>query len=248
MKKLTTEEFIKRAKKVHGDKYDYTQTIYRDARTEVEIICPKHGIFRQNPMGHLSGLNCWDCSYEHRKKPIYGKGINDLDDPVKVNGKMTLLYSNWFRMFQRCYGKIHSSAYEKCDVCDEWLYLSNFKEWFCEHYKEGWCLDKDILSGDKKIYSPQTCCFVPTEINVMFTTKSLKSQIHYDKTYKHYLAKVNRGDDKPFVQFFNTEEEAFAAYKREKELRIRELAEKWKGQIESRVYNAMVKYEVTPLF
>ena len=62
------------------------------------------------------------------------------------------------------------------------------------------------------------------------------------------MVKVNRGNDKPFIQFFNTKEESFAAYKREKELRIRELAEKWKGQIESRVYDAMVKYEVTPPF
>ena len=69
----------------------------------------------------------------------------------------------------------------------------------------------------------------------MFTTKSLKSEIYYNKTYKHYMVKV-------------TKEESFAAYKREKELRIRELAEKWKGQIESRVYDAMVKYEVTPPF
>lgn len=244
MRKLTTEEFIAKAKEVHGDLYDYSQTTYVNSRIKVGIICHKHGLFWQNPIGHLTGCKCEKCSYEQRKKLIYGKGVNDSEEPVKVDGKMTVLYSDWFRMLQRCYGKIHSKAYENCDVCEEWLSLSNFKKWYDTHYVKGWCLDKDILSGDNKIYSPQTCCYVPTEINTIFTSKSLNSTIHYDKRYKHYLAKVNNGKNDCYVQFFKTQEEAFAAYKREKESRIKMLAEKWKGKIEDRVYDALMKYEV----
>ena len=44
-KRLTTKEFIDRAIKVHGDKYDYSQTIYINAKTKVKIKCKKHGIF-----------------------------------------------------------------------------------------------------------------------------------------------------------------------------------------------------------
>lgn len=244
MKKFTTGEFIAKAKEVHGDLYDYSQTVYVNSRTKVSIICKKHGLFWQNPLGHLAGYKCEKCSYEQRKGLIYGKGINDLNEPVKVNGKMTNLYSNWFRMLQRCYGKIHSSAYEQCEVCDEWLRISNFKRWYETHYVEGWYLDKDILSNDKKIYSPQTCCYVPVEINVLFTTKSLASIIPYNKRYKHYLAKVSNGGDDSYVQFFKTREEALEAYKVEKELRIKGLANKWKGVIEDRVYDAMMRYKV----
>ena len=59
--KLTTEQFIERAKKVHGDKYDYSKVDYINAKTEVCIICPIHGEFWQKPDKHLCGHNCPKC-------------------------------------------------------------------------------------------------------------------------------------------------------------------------------------------
>ncbi len=62
-KRITTEEFIRQAKEVHGDKYDYSQSKYFDALTDVRIICPKHGIFwatKSNHVGRKSG--CAYCS------------------------------------------------------------------------------------------------------------------------------------------------------------------------------------------
>lgn len=53
-----------------------------------------------------------------------------------------------------------------------WKYLSNFKKWYDEHYVEGWHLDKDILMQGNKFYSPETCCFVPFEINVLFRRRT----------------------------------------------------------------------------
>lgn len=52
--KLTTEEFIKRARAAHGDRYDYSKSVYKGAHTKVEIICKTHGSFFQNPSGHAS--------------------------------------------------------------------------------------------------------------------------------------------------------------------------------------------------
>jgi very-short-patch-repair endonuclease len=60
-KKLTTEEFIKRAKEVHGDKYDYSLVDYKNMDTKVKIICPIHGVFEQLPYDHLNGCNCTFC-------------------------------------------------------------------------------------------------------------------------------------------------------------------------------------------
>jgi hypothetical protein len=62
MKRLTTEQFIEKAKAVHGDKYDYSLVDYRNAKTKVKIICPEHGSFEQTPNNHLSGNNCPKCS------------------------------------------------------------------------------------------------------------------------------------------------------------------------------------------
>ena len=62
-KRLTTEEFILKAKKVHGDKYDYSKVEYgKDNDTKVCIICPIHGEFWQTPINHFKGKNCIKCS------------------------------------------------------------------------------------------------------------------------------------------------------------------------------------------
>jgi len=61
---LTTEEFIERAKKIHGDKYDYSKVDYIGNKTEITIICPKHGEFNQIPNSHLNGKNCRECAKE----------------------------------------------------------------------------------------------------------------------------------------------------------------------------------------
>ena len=58
----TTENFIKKAHKVHGDKYDYSKVHYVNAITKVTIRCPEHGEFEQAPSKHLSGHNCPKCS------------------------------------------------------------------------------------------------------------------------------------------------------------------------------------------
>ena len=61
--KKTTEKFIEDAKKIHGDKYDYSKVEYKNNRTKVCIICPIHGEFWQTPKEHLKGSGCLECSY-----------------------------------------------------------------------------------------------------------------------------------------------------------------------------------------
>ena len=60
--RLTSEQFIEKARKVHGDKYDYSKVEYINARTKVCIICPEHGEFWQKPNDHLSGQGCPFCA------------------------------------------------------------------------------------------------------------------------------------------------------------------------------------------
>lgn len=57
-----TEEWIKAAREIHGDKYDYSQVYFINAKTPVTIICPKHGSFQQVPSEHLSGKGCKFCA------------------------------------------------------------------------------------------------------------------------------------------------------------------------------------------
>ena len=65
------EEFIEKAKKVHGYKYDYSKVKYKKAKTDVCIICPEHGLFSQNPDNHLQGKGCDECgkiSSSHKQR------------------------------------------------------------------------------------------------------------------------------------------------------------------------------------
>ena len=66
--KKTTEDFVKEAKQVHGDKYDYSKTEYVNSQTKVCIICPEHGEFWQFPNGHINGHGCPKCGRIKRDK------------------------------------------------------------------------------------------------------------------------------------------------------------------------------------
>ena len=62
MKKLTTEIFIQHAQKIHGNKYNYSKSIYVNGNIKMEIICPIHGSFWQKSWSHISGRGCPICN------------------------------------------------------------------------------------------------------------------------------------------------------------------------------------------
>ena len=70
MKKLTNEEFIKKAKEIHGNEYNYLKTNYVNANTKVCIICHKHGEFWQKPSKHLLGQGCKECGKNKISKAV----------------------------------------------------------------------------------------------------------------------------------------------------------------------------------
>ena len=85
-KRLTTSEFIERARKVHGDKYDYSKVEYIDASTKVCIICPKHGDFWQVPSSHLNGIGCKTCSYEKNAAKRTKTTEEFIKEAIRVHG------------------------------------------------------------------------------------------------------------------------------------------------------------------
>jgi rubrerythrin len=83
-KKLTTEEFITKAKMVHGDKYDYSNTEYINSRDKVIIVCKKHGKFMQSPHSHLNGCGCPVC----RKDKLSAKFSSTKDEFIEQARKI----------------------------------------------------------------------------------------------------------------------------------------------------------------
>lgn len=67
-KRLSNEEWVENAKKIHGDKYDYSITMYKTARTKLKIICPIHGVQEMLPHHHLKGHGCGKCGRKEINK------------------------------------------------------------------------------------------------------------------------------------------------------------------------------------
>ena len=181
---------------------------------------------------------------------FHGKAESVADD----SGKQLKEYVYWYGMLARCYGKRELAAYKDCIVSEEFHDFSYFQTWFHEQigrYEKDFQLDKDILSPDCKIYAEDTCVLVPSEINLFFV-KTNNKKLHgnypigvtYDNVYKRFTAVYGGCGGESHVSYHNNEWSALLAYKRAKESRARELAEKWRGRIDDRVYDKLITYKV----
>ena len=169
--------------------------------------------------------------------------------PTKVDGVRIPAYEIWRHMVIRCgyLGKDSNPNYINVKVSDDWLDYSNFYEdvtVMVGYNENDFVLDKDILSTEEKIYSNVTCCFVPSEVNVALTTSKRTRGTYFIGVDFHKKTNRFRSRHRKHLGLFHTEYEAFLAYKSDKEAYLKELANKWKGKIDPRVYEALIKYEV----
>jgi len=173
-------------------------------------------------------------------------GIGDYK--CSINKKKTKQYVSWHSMLVRCYAK-NLPTYTNCSVHPDWHNFQNFAEWFDKNHKEGMDLDKDILSKGNKVYGPDTCTFVPSDVNTLFVKGKRRRGkypigVYYSKVARKFSAMLNKTNIRECLGLFNTAEEAFYAYKEAKEKYIKEVAEKYKSVITIECYNALMNYEV----
>lgn len=165
-KRKTKEEFIKEAKAIHGDKYDYSKVEYKNNKTKVAIICPKHGEFQQTPNDHLHG-GCMKCGNErkhikmartkeefisasnllHNNKYDYSKvDYVNAKTHVKIICHKKDIYGNEHGEFlQTPSNHLQGKGCPMCgDEMDKLLHLSNTKEFIEKAHK---------VHGDKYNYS-----------------------------------------------------------------------------------------------
>ena len=180
---------------------------------------------------------------------IYGKGV--LGEGFKQSESQSYSFQLWKNMLKRCYSEVSfkkSPSYEQCLTSETFNDYQQFKTWCNSQLgfgNTGWELDKDILVKGNKVYSEDTCCFVPKEINLLLVKRDKGRGdyllgVDYHKNRKQFRARCS---DK-HLGWFNTELEAFRAYKQAKEAYIKEVANKWKDQIDPKVYDALIKYKV----
>lgn len=84
--KLTQEQFINKAKDKHNNYYDYTLVNYISATTKVQIICPKHGVFEQQPNNHLFGQRCIKCMGDSVRKARISSTKDFVEKSKKIHG------------------------------------------------------------------------------------------------------------------------------------------------------------------
>ncbi len=190
---------------------------------------------------------------------VYGVGFLGVGrHTAYVNNKASWTYTRWINMLERSYSTgwhAEKPAYIPCTVESHWHNFQNFAEWAEQQVgfeNTGWQVDKDILKHGNKLYSRDTCCFVPNEINSLLIgcVKSSKRGaccigVTYCKSSGKFHAQCSRKDSKlSRVGVFSTEAEAFESYKHNKEIYLKDVANKWKSQIDPRAYEALMNYEV----
>lgn len=200
------------------------------------------------------------CPYE---RTVYGIGyIGEGKYKMSKNGKAVKCYEVWIKILQRCYDDIcHKDrpTYNQCEIYEDWLNYQNFAEWYYKNYYEvdgeRMTLDKDILFKGNKLYSPETCIFVPERINTLFIKCDNKRGnypvgVYYHKRDKKFRAQCSmydlkkRKSQQEQLGYYNTPEEAFKVYKQFKEKYIKKIADEYKDKIPKKLYNAMYRYEI----
>ena len=130
--RLTKEEFIEKARKIHGDKYDYSKTRYINTRTKIIIICPKHGEFLQRPDQHLANHGCPKCGHEReinvddiaKRKNIFLQEAREIHgnkynyskvEYINTDTKVYIICPEHGEFWQTPYRHIHNKV--GCPIC-----------------------------------------------------------------------------------------------------------------------------------
>lgn len=193
-------------------------------------------------------------------KSVYGNGyigegkykVIDLE-----NKKATIQYQYWHDMIKRSFDlklKEKRPSYKDITCCNEWLSFQTFAKWFDENYytvdDERIHLDKDILYKGNKIYSPETCIFVPARINELFTQQpkskyGLPTGVDKLPSGKFRVRIATHGNNlNKHFGVYDVLDEAINSYKINKKDYIITIANLYKDKIPLKLFIAMSKYEV----
>lgn len=193
----------------------------------------------------------------------YGVGYKGVGSyPKQRSTASDPAYSKWRQMLCRCYDEksrsYRSYGAKGIRVCKDWHNFQNYAEWYEKNYVSGYVLDKDILGRDKRIYSPETCTFVPPEINYLVAQRRgvKEGGMAFGVSRKEkpgnkplYVCQVRtvKGET-AYKGSYPTMHEAFMAYKTIKEAHITGVATHYykEGKIPHNVYCALINWNILP--
>lgn len=184
---------------------------------------------------------------------LHGVGIIGML-PSRIEGVLVAQYQLWSSIIQRCYDpkyQIKQPSYKGCVVSDNFKKYEYFYDWCSKQIgfgNEGWQLDKDILGNGEASYHEDHCVFIPQYINILFNNNP-KNRGKYPlgvsvNSSGQLFAYISKWGKHTFLGNFNTEIEAFNAYKTAKESYVKEVAEKYKDQVDHRVYQYLNNFKL----
>lgn len=186
---------------------------------------------------------------------VCGVGFNDRKYPAKVNGKTIKEYNLWCGLLERCYcPKLQKKrpTYIGCLVSENFKSYSYFYDWVQKQVgfsEKGFQLDKDLIFKGNKLYSEETCLFLPSQLNSLLTTcRAVRGSLPVGVSANGKAFQADCSTDKTSLRYlgrFNTPELAFQAYKQAKEAYIKLQAEKWRDFIDPRAYEALIAYTIS---
>lgn len=159
------------------------------------------------------------------------------------------LYIRWAHMLERC-GEYKN--YKDVSVCTSWYNFQNFASWSIKQagYSRNSQLDKDLLIKGNRVYSPDTCCYVPHRVNsLVIKSSGVKEDglpcgviwVARDGLYKASYRGLN---SERFQYWTKSLEDAFSWYKQGKESVVKAVAEKFKNELDEKTYLALISWEV----
>lgn len=191
---------------------------------------------------------------------VYGIGTKGMEYPAYIRKKPLAEYTMWKRMLERCSIDYPAKypTYTGVTCSDNFKSYSYFYEWCNKQVgfnsKDSkdmdWQLDKDILIKGNKVYGEDACVFVPRRINTLLTNRNASRGdwpigVRRQSRDSRFNARCNNGTGKSrHLGYFDTPQEAFQAYKTFKEALIKEVANEYKEQLDPRVYDVLMRYEV----
>lgn len=172
----------------------------------------------------------------------------------------------WRGMLHRVYNKDYLSqaknvGYLDTTICEDWLNFQNFAEWCLSQKGCGskddrgaiFQLDKEILGTCGKKYSPDACAFVPQELNIFFSKKTVGKYgrgvkaVYKNGKLQGYTSNVSVLGEEKYLGFFSDPEDARLAHYEAKKEVAQLLARKWEGKVDERVVEALQSFELSDI-
>lgn len=154
-------------------------------------------------------------------------------------------YDVWEDMMKKCYSEENPAG---CYVDKEWHNFQNFCEWSMNNYIKDFKLTHNLIFHDTKVYCKYTSVYVPLKIKHLFPTRlrveKLPLGISLNDNGQRFRAIMRYNGRTIKIGTFDTIEEAFKNYKLNKELVIKEYAEKFKSILPEKTYNILMQYSV----